>query len=305
MSDALDKYDPALAPPPRGLANPGVICHFNALTQAILSCTSIARAAGTHSARLRATRTGRGLLSLLRGEEGGHLSFFGGLLADLRERRPRVCYGGGQESASEGLFHILGMLSTDGNSVDGPFTRLFRVAYRIHVRCGSCGVVVHHGDDLNFTIDYFYLEDLPRLPATPEEFSGALISHSSPIESFRCERCHVSGPARAHYALVKVSEVIVIVRNLYDDQRPRTSDYFPQEFTLPSVAPSSPLVYRQVAKVEQTGSTRSGHYTADGVRAGGEVWHFNDDSVSRGELAASPNTYMIFYHLVQKKHGTP
>src|SRR6266702_2422158 len=114
--DGLEAHDAKLAPEAFGLRNTGVICYFNSIMQAVISCTSFTRAVLAHAKFLAQTRTGASVVAFVRaytegspprarhppasGIEGATAALLECLQADLRERRPKTSFGAGMQSAS-------------------------------------------------------------------------------------------------------------------------------------------------------------------------------------------------------------
>ena len=237
MSAKLEVYDSALVPEPFGLYNTGVICHFNALLQALVGCSSVVRAALRHRGYLARTRTGRAFHDFFwaaapggrppgsdpfeAGVEQGFRSarLLAALVADLRARRPTFHYGPSQESASEGLVLLLDMLDAPARRgsppEENPIARLFYHRYVATVYCLECRAAVSEELDVAVQFNLFHFDSLPRPPATPEEFGDLIRGHVSPLEGYLCERCGARGRGIRRYRLRMVPEVLVCLFNLY------------------------------------------------------------------------------------------
>ena len=313
MAGALERYDPARAPEASGLHNTGVICHFNALLQALAGCTSVARAALAHRDYLSRTRTGRAFHDFFwatapRGGRPGHAfepratreqrsaALLRALVADLRERRPGDRYGPSQESATEGLVLLLDMLepSVRAPGEENPIARLFYHRYEATVYCLGCRATVSEELDVAVQFNLFHFDALPAPPATPAEFGELLRGQVSRLEGYACGRCGLrAGEGVRRYRLRMVPEVLVCVFNLYGPRRP--ARYFPTRVPFPGAAGET-LWYRWVAQVEHHGSLGGGHYVAAALRAGG-AYRFDDERFApTREAGPGPNVYAVFYH---------
>lgn len=314
----LERYDPAAAPRAFGLNNTGVICHLNALLQALAGCTAVARAALARRDYLGRTATGRAFYDFVYAFAGRGAAGAGGpfradapleassaavlaaLVSDLRRRRPHFRYGPSQESASEGLVLLLDMLDAPAaagaaEAEENPIARLFYHRYRATTYCGACRAAGVADRDVAVQFNLFHFDALAAPPRTPAEFGAALRSHVSRLEDYRCGKCGEVADGLRHYELRMIPEVLVVVFNLYDDARVRAPRYAPERIPFPA-AGGGELVFRQVAQVEQSGGRGGGHYTARGLRAGGRVFQFNDASASPSAFAPTPDVYMVFYH---------
>ena len=317
MAGALEAYDPARAPEPFGLHNTGVICHFNALLQALAGCTSVARAALRHRGYLARTRTGRAFhdffwATVPAGRSAGGAPFEAGvelgsrsarllaaLVADLRARRPAFLYGPSQESASEGLVLLLDMLDAParrgGPPEENPIARLFYHRYEATVYCLACRAAVSEELDVAVQFNLFHFDSLSFPPATPEEFGDLIRGHVSPLEGYLCERCGARGRGVRRYRLRMVPEVLVCLFNLYGGAG-RARRYFPARLPLPGEG-GGLLWYRWVAQIEHGGSLHGGHYVTAALRAGGRPFRFDDEAaVPTDRAGPAPNVYIVLYH---------
>lgn len=120
----LATYDEKYSLAPKGFHNGALICHFNAMLQGLLSCTSVIKTALENRDYLWRTLTGKAFLDLVQAyanEEGGKeapsdkvelasAEVLKALMKDLASRRPRTVFGNSQESADEGLVLLLDMM---------------------------------------------------------------------------------------------------------------------------------------------------------------------------------------------------
>lgn len=331
----MEAYDDSLAPAGFGLNNTGAICYLNSFLQTLASCTAFTAAVLNNEEYLLRTRTGLAMLNFVRAYAQGtdpsdlaHHSarILAALTTDLRERRPHVRFGGGQESASEALAHILDMMEPAGQpferkeqaaaeeaedkptaaaySRESPITRLFLHRFRCDLHCRKCQKVVSSKTDHMVVFNLFHMDQLRIFPATPDAFSRALLRHVVKTEDYVCEYCKEQVAAIRAYALTMIPEILFCTFNLYDGfggggHRTR---YFPLEISFPA-ADGGLLVFRLVGQIEHSGSLSGGHYWAHALRAGGRVLALNDLGVSPSSFAPRPNTYIIAYHFAE--HTAP
>ena len=242
----MDAYDKRLAPKAFGLNNTGVICYFNSFLQTLASCTSFARGVMLNADYLRRTSTGTAVVdfvsayatcapdgsvvareSLASGIEFLSAAVLRALVSDLAARRPHVRFGGGQESASEALLHLLDMMEpprraatadpenernptpvTSANasdampaaiptagpalavdSTESPITNLFIHRFRCDVHCRKCKAVVSTTTDYAVNFNLFHFDQLRTQPTDVAEFSKAVRLQASTTEGYCCPAC--------------------------------------------------------------------------------------------------------------------
>lgn len=313
----MDAYDEKYVVPPFGLNNVGAICHFNALLQALLSCTSVVKAVLGNPRYFAQTATGRAFAALVGAAHAGKpevsalsAPLIAALIADLRVRRPRADFAAGNQSASEGLVMLLDMLEvpvTRGVGKLGvqqaaaarasPLSRLFLHRYSTRIYCGRCRAVVSLVElDHSAVFEMFYLDALVPPVADAAAFTAAIHSRADDVEDYLCPKCKVKSPATRFYQLKLVPEVVVCAFNIYTGARP--ARFVPPQFTQPMRDPRRCMLFRQVANVIHHGGLGGGHYLAQGLRARGGVHEFNDSSAAPAAFDArgNQNTYLTFYH---------
>jgi ubiquitin C-terminal hydrolase len=166
------RYDAAQIPRGFGLANTGVICHFNSLLQALGACPAVTRTACGNRDYLVRTGTGAAFYNYTRAVESSATEpgfqvdsshsarLLAKLVVDLAARKPAVRFGASMESATEGLNLLLDMLeppsqraapdpqsegattTADPAATSGqgsnPILRLFRHRMRCQIMCAGC-----------------------------------------------------------------------------------------------------------------------------------------------------------------------
>lgn len=243
----MEPYDEKIAPQPFPLNNTGVICYFNSLLQSLAGQPAFLRAILKNDEYMKKTRTGRAVWDFVNtftevdaSQEGrarakapddtiNHSSLvLAALVLDLKERRPWVRFGASQESASEGLVHLLDMIeppvmatsataaataTAEGArvqqgrptepatipgpggeaarpaSVESPITRLFLHRYRCEVHCAKCRNMVSTMTDLAVQFNLFYFDRLREPQNTIERFSESIRRHVTLVEDYRCPTC--------------------------------------------------------------------------------------------------------------------
>lgn len=127
-----DPFDPTLLPRAAGLQNTGAICHFNSLLQGLGSCLPFLKAVTENPDYMSQTSTGEALYNYCRAlQESAKTPEFlldsrhstqvlHALIGDLRKRRPKFQFGGGMESASEGLTLLLDMIEPPSEKAAAP-----------------------------------------------------------------------------------------------------------------------------------------------------------------------------------------
>jgi len=317
----MDAYDTTLAPRPFGLNNTGVICYLNSFLQVLAGCTAFTRTVLDNAGYVARTRTGQAVLQYIRAfapqqlpEEGGpdisglSARVLAALVLDLRARRPLVRFGGGQESASEALIHLLDMMEPppgDGPDVGpepegiprSPVTELFLHRFRCDLHCRRCHQIVSKDTDNAVVFNLFHIDSLRDPPQTVADFSKAVRLQVSATTDYGCPECKQKTEAVRIYSLSMVPEVIVCAFNLYTafGSGARRARYFPERLEFPAID-SGKLVFRLVGQVEHAGTLAGGHYWARGLRADGKVYVLNDTGVSPGRFEPTPETYLLAYH---------
>jgi ubiquitin C-terminal hydrolase len=310
----MDAYDDSLAPCAFGLNNTGVICYFNAFLQLLAGCTAFTRGVLQNAAFLRRTATGAAVAEFVTaytarppapGIEQLSARVLHALVSDLAVRRPHTRFGGGQESASEALVHLLDMMEpprpgapTAVESAMSPITGLFLHRFRCDVHCRACKKVVSKTEDYAVNFNLFHLDRLVTPPATVAEFSKAVRLQASAVEDYCCPSCaQPAASACRLYSLTMVPEIVVCMFNLYVGfGGVRSPRYFPERLEFPANGGGGVLTYRLVGQVEHAGALSGGHYWARGLRAGGQTYLLNDTGVSPAEFAPTAQTYIVAYH---------
>jgi ubiquitin C-terminal hydrolase len=308
---------PSSLPKPFGLNNTGVICYINSLLQALASCTSFTDAILQNPKYYARTGTGSALLSFLRAarpaasvrgtpDVTSHSSrVLQALTADVRARRPRDrSFGGGQESASEGLAFLLEMILPPEDLIyESPAHLVLYHRQRYWTKCETCQKLWPNGQQDHHTFPLVTV----RPPTNATDFVNDLVlelSEIDPAAPYKCADCVGAGrppqPATRETHLTLVPEVFICqLTSAYVNNR--ATPWFPPTITFDG-SNGRKLKYEVVATVDHVGRLTGGHYTARVLRskgAGVEVYRTNDSSVQPGAAFAPDKTsYLVFYHAV-------
>lgn len=307
-----------------GSVNMGATCYFNALFQALFSCTSLSHIMIELKSdpnfkddpivaqyyRMLEINFSRKIV-----DKKGPLSrvipgIWKSILAYAQTRKDRVKLNQGQQCAGEG-FHLF-MESMDASA---KVQTLFTHTYRREITCEACDSVVATKKD-----PYCMFEVHPTLEAEQlEKFEGRddqykkemplndfLKRQNGYIEGYRCPNCGDTGHKFSTVMLTMVPEILVILSKKYQPDGKRISMVkgitpFPEKITFDGygkdVDDPKTFRYEAVAQVEHSGSLSGGHYWAVCRRKGG--WFtLNDSGVSAGKFAPTENTYMVFYNIM-------
>lgn len=203
----------------------------------------------------------------------------------------------GQQDANEGFMFFLSVIE---KTVPDLYS-LFEHVYSNIIYCVDCsaqlrvekkGTVIHvnHSPETN---QHPMFSKFPQ-PKTLNEY---IISHSSHIVGYKCEKCDSRKDKLSINLIRGVPEILTVLFEKYYD---KTEMNFPEELAFCSNTPNENLVYRLVAQCEHSGNQGGGHYWAIVQRSNGVV-NLNDNSVSSAVFKPTSNTYMVFYHYVGKR----
>lgn len=326
----MKPYDKTFAPKAFGQHNTGVICYFNSFMQTLAACTSFTQEVLQNIKYLQCTATGTAVVKFVmaystetaaRETLSNNIEFLSAsvlhaLVSDLAIRRPHVQFGGGQESASEALVHLLDMMELP--SVPSPITNLFLHRFRCNIHCCHCKNIVSKTTDYAVNFELFHI-DKDNKPMNIDTFSKAIQTQVSITEDYKCPECLCCGikpvndkclickkpskttSAYRTYNLTMVPEIVFCMFNLYVGfGGSRHVRYFPETLEFPS-HDGSALIYNIVSQIEHAGSLSGGHYWARSLRANNEVFTLNDNGVSLTAFTPTANTYIVVYHYFGKK----
>jgi uncharacterized UBP type Zn finger protein len=322
----MKRYNDALVPEPFGLMNTGVICYFNSFLQTLCSCSSFTSTVLENKEYLLKTMTGEAMynyvckyvlkcdLKDLLEEEGisedditfSTIEILRALKSDLKERRPQIKFGNGQESAHEVFVLLLDMMepiNSDTNSypllssINSPITKLFLHKCEWTLYCAGCKNSISKKTDYGVIFDMHHIDWHKGEKNTPSAFSKLIKQHISSVEGYTCPTCSGESICRI-YSLKRIPEIVFCSFNVYYHEN-RKIRYFPPhlEFETNNEGESK-YNFQLIAQIEHSGSLNGGHYWAKCLRNGGRIYELNDMGVSPSTFQSTPYTYMVIYHIV-------
>lgn len=264
------ELDISKLPPPFGLNNSGVTCYFNSLLQALVTCTSF----------IETLRNMENKNNLVR--DILQISTSDNILSHLRNRFKK--FGNSQESASEGLILLLELID------DPEIYKLFSHVYEERIVCMKCRKINSNNRDSAIHFEIFDEEKLLQ-----DGLQKYLLEYYNKISDYDgiCKFCGHTKFTR-WYRLKYIPEIVICLLNRYTTRRSVT---LPETFEISGI--SSPIKYKKISEINHSGNLNGGHYVCVAVRNDGNVYEFNDSSVSPSSLGTKLSTYLTFYHRVQ------
>lgn len=308
-----------------GCRNMGATCYFNALFQAMISCTSFSHImieikadpefatdpivsqyhkmlVGNFSKKSAAEK--QALMPQMSPAIWQHV------LAYAQTRKDNAKLNRGQQCAGEG-FHLF-LESLDRSA---KVQTLFTHTYRREITCEKCGGVVASKKDpycmfeIHPTLEGEQLAkfaDMDDQYKREMDLNDFLKKQNGYVEGYKCPNCGDKEDKFSTVALTMVPEILVVLSKKYqpDGERIVKVDSvtpFPEKITFDGHGKGADDLktfrYEAMAQVEHSGNLSGGHYWAVCRRRDG--WYrLDDSSVSAGAFAPTANTYMVFYNIV-------
>jgi ubiquitin C-terminal hydrolase len=319
----MQKYNDALIPKPFGLMNTGVVCYFNSFLQTLCSCSSFTSTVMKNKEYLLKTMTGAAIYNyvnkyinvsptdefFLADEVRPEIAFstmeiLKALKSDLRERRPKINFGNGQESAHEVFVLLLDMMEpvdseTENypllSSINSPITKLFLHKCEWNLYCISCKKSISKKIDYGVIFDMHHI-DMQSNTNTPSNFSKLIKQHVSSVEGYKCPTCSSESICRI-YNLKRIPEIVFCSFNIYYQEN-RKIRYFPPYLEFKTNHEDDKYTFKLISQIEHSGSLNGGHYWAKCLRSENRVYELNDMGLAPTMFQSTPHTYMIIYHIV-------
>jgi ubiquitin C-terminal hydrolase len=268
--------DESSLPIPFGLDNPGSICYFNALLQALLTCTSFIDA--LHNIENKSQL----ILDLIQIKECKTIQIKDSKTILNHLQRKFRHFGHGQESASEGLVLLLEYID------DENVYRLFNHSYEERITCVNCTHILSTTRENSVHFLLFNLNKLNQIGLSKYivEFYNTIFDYQGV-----CTKCKHTKFTLCH-RLKYIPEIVICILNRYDTREDVT---LPSRFDIID-AEGFPMNYKKIAEVDHFGGLTGGHYICRALRSDGKVYNFNDSHISEDRLKTRLETYMTFYH---------
>lgn len=330
----MEKYNEELIPNPFGLVNTGVICYFNSFLQTLSGCSAFTNMILTNKEYMHMTRTGSAMYNYVLAYSNNEtdvsnypIIILRSLIQDLKERRPSIQFGRGQESAHEVFILLLDMMEpiidpekveTDGanseapssliSSISSPITKLFLHKCEWDTSCIRCNKILSKKIDYGVIFDLHHIDDKSNveyikaslgqsnIQYSPQIFSNLIKHHISSVEGYYCDVCNKDDKIYRIYNLKRIPEIVFCSFNIYYQQM-RHVRYFPPHLEYDTINKEK-MHFKLIGQIEHSGSLDGGHYWAKGLRKDGIVYELNDMSISQSNFQSTPRTYMIIYHIL-------
>lgn len=317
MATGYRVFDERYLPTCFGFYNSGATCWWNALLQALLSCTSFNQYLLNHENEFTSNHLASAYIRILRhGVSGGTsagasttnvtglaITALAGYVTEIqRQPEKRIRHPVGQESVQDHFADFLDLLNRPGLDV------LFSNRYEYVVICPCGERTVTRRDNER---DVFVVLTGDERTSTPEEFAACIRMRCETVDEFRCEKCNKK------YTNVPRVQRLTMLREIipvfYKGVRRQTT-WFPPSMQF-SCTDGRPLTYRLVSCIEHVGGynttthTSSGHYYAKCLRRTHntpttlQYYTLNDCSVSapHDTIQPTPYAHVLFYHLMPRE----
>jgi ubiquitin C-terminal hydrolase len=225
------------------------------------------------------------------------------LKSDLKERRPNIKFGNGQESAHEVFILLLDMMepvSSDTeycpllSSIGSPITKLFLHKCEWDLFCSGCKKSISKKVDYGVIFDMHHIDWYSGEKNTPGSFSKLIKQHISQVDGSVCPHCSGTEICRI-YNLKRIPEIVFCSFNVYYQQN-RQVRYFPPYLEFNTFKSEGVYTFKLVSQIEHSGTLNGGHYWAKCLRNNG-VYELNDMCISPTTFQSTPHTYIVVYHI--------
>lgn len=281
MADDFVFYDAKYVPNAHGFANMGATCYFNALTQALLSCSSFNKvASGGRSVIGEAFKEMFRKFPDIEGTD--NFRIVNALLSSIKGRKDLSPL----QLSNQCCIDTLTLLVEHIKSAS--VERLFEHRYDSITICDKCSKIATQmigNINIIFPIPEsttFDGEDIVSFIMRP---SGKLVGN------YKCPHCGSCEPKTQVERLTMIPEILAIV---FQGRKPPKSEAIPEHFSIPC-GKGKKYNYSAVAQIEHSGGPQGGHYWAICKR--GKWFMMNDSYVSESRFGVTGNTYVLFYHI--------
>jgi ubiquitin C-terminal hydrolase len=316
----LVKYNNNCALNPNGFRNIGSFCHFNALLQCMISCTSFLDAISTIAKAgnknlliksldkfIKQSNTTQPNESRKLLEQESSFIFSSMITQLVKVKKINMDnFSSGEQCASEG-FHFLLEALDDIKSLK----KLFIHRYQTSIYCPKCNKWISKKECENYIFDIQHNLKIPQIKlfnkydaaynADTATFNDYLLKQNSYVDkNFKCstKKCNETPIEKfTNTVLVRTPEVLVIMSKKYmGNEKIDIRSEFPEELKFNGINKEK-MVYKAIAQIEHVGDANSGHYYSICKRKNG--WYlFNDNTVKKVKgFEYTKNTFIVFYHI--------
>lgn len=317
-------FDKNLLPRPFGLANTGVICYWNSLLQALLSCTSLTEIflKNRNNPRFINNHVSRLYLDIIdattRGETLKYNSHIQLWQAVIRQS-DNITFGRGQEDATEGFILLMKCWEKIPE-----ITSLFDIIHHSNCYCFICNRKKFSREEItgkNYAqCKYNWDNNIPIRDVGWIHFNNHFIipvEQSMDVEQlilkkiskmdddYRCFNCEKTGRKIQTMNLISISEILVVVFKKYNyDKFKKRNEKLDVKIAIPNslrfdMASGKKKAYYAVSTLIHDGSPYNAHYTSKSIRSanGNLSWYLlNDMHFHPTGKEFDKNTYVVFYH---------
>ena len=317
----LITYDEKLELLPFGFRNLGSTCYFNALLQAMLSCTSFTKKILQINRSQLHNNSIVALFTELIGSTNT-LSERKSLGHDvtndektLHEYSPKIwhtmvnmicqknkipvrSFMMGQQCVGEGFHHILDTMENFQQ-----IQNLFLHRYKSIIRCFNCNKWVSDVENVYSLFEVEpdlkieQIEKFQKYHLEAADMNEFLSKKSSYVdEAFVCPSCKERGEKYRMDILVMIPEILVVMSKKYTvGGKLDIYTDFPKRLEFKGLG--GDMKYEAVAQIEHSGGINGGHYWSICRRKNG-WYNINDMSVHSAQFQPTKKTYIVFYHLM-------
>lgn len=293
---AMRKYNIEYSHRPGGFRNLGFTCYYNALLQALFSCTSFVE--GLCLQKDSDDHLRQSLTKIASNSYVPDISIqiWRAMLQKLKSQNINISnFSSGQQCAAEGFTLLMQALN------DPKLDILFFHRRCNRLFCPDCEEYFSNTYEKN---NIFTIEPLAAKQLTKKmSLDRILLDQTSEVDQdCVCLRCLGKGYKILRSRLTMVPEILFILSKKYQysaahgGKKLHIRTEFPKKIEFPSKN-GAVLTYAAVAQIEHSGELNGGHYYAICFRKGS--WYLADDeSVSLSDFCPTENTYIVLYHLV-------
>ncbi len=261
-----------------GLQNTGVICYFNSLNQALISCPEFISAIKQHATDNSIAAEYNTFLPHV---ENGTATTVNPILQHIVASHE--FFGRQQEDASEGFDLLLEKL---GDNI----AKACESKWRVDIYCDKCVAIVSNTTE---TMNRLIMER-QYIALRGNKISDYMEAHMSQFSEYNCPKCqckNVDGATAMR--LMTPPKIYVVSFNKF--MQKWADEKYPEEINI-RYGPNMQSVksYKLVAVVRHYGGMGGGHYDCI-ARRGEKTYQLNDSAVNEAPFEQTSNDYMLFY----------